>query len=93
MSLEVHNDEKERKFYAVVDGQEAVIEYAKMGDTYNLVHTFVPEQLRGKGIAEDLVRGTLDQIREAGAKFLPSCPFIQGFLKRYPQYREGLPEE
>lgn len=93
MSLEIHNDEKERKFYAVVDGQEAVIEYAKMGDTYNLAHTFVPEQLRGRGIAEDLVRGALDQIREKGAKFLPSCPYIQTFLKKHPEYREGLPEE
>jgi uncharacterized protein len=92
MSLEVHNDERERRFYAVVDGQEAVIEYAKMGDTYNLAHTYVPEQLRGQGIAEELVRGALEQIREEGAKFLPSCPFVQAFLKRHPEYRDGLPE-
>jgi predicted GNAT family acetyltransferase len=90
MSLEIHNDETARKFYAVVDGQEAVIEYAKMGDTYNLAHTYVPEELRGRGIAEELVRGALDRIREEGAKFLPSCPYIQGFLKRYPEYREGV---
>ena len=92
MSLEIHNDPKARKFYAVVDGQEAVIEYAKMGDVYNLAHTHVPEELRGKGIAEQLVRGALDQIREEGAKFLPSCPYIQTFLKKHPEYRAGVAE-
>jgi predicted GNAT family acetyltransferase len=92
MSLEIHNDEKARKFYAVIDGQEAVIEYAKMDGTYNLAHTYVPEELRGQGIAEQLVQGTLEQIRREGAEFLPSCPYIQAFLKRHPEYQEGVPE-
>lgn len=92
MSLEVHNNERERKFYAVVEGQEAVIEYAKMGDIYNLAHTFVPEELRGQGVANQLVQGALDQIRKEGARFLPSCPYVQAFLKKHPEYNDGLPE-
>ncbi len=90
MSLEIQNDETHRKFHAEVDGQEAVIEYVKIGDAYDLLHTFVPEELRGRHVGEDLVRGTLDQIRQEGAKFLPTCPFVQAFLKRHPEYREGL---
>jgi hypothetical protein len=90
MSLQVQNDEKEKKFYAVVDGHEAAIRYAKSGDAYNLLHTFVPEELRGHGVAEQLVQTTLDQIKVQGAKFIPTCPFVQGFLKRHPEYREGM---
>ena len=90
MSLEVKNDEKERKFYATVDGREAVIEYAKTGDVYNLLHTFVPEELRGHHIGEELVHGALDQIRQQGARFLPSCPFVQTFVKQHPEYQEGV---
>jgi predicted GNAT family acetyltransferase len=90
MSLQVQNDEKERKFYALVEGQEAAISYARSGDAYNLLHTFVPEKLRGHGVADQLVQGTLDQIRAQGAKFIPTCPFVQAFLKRHPEYREGL---
>lgn len=93
MSLEIHNDESARKFYAVIDGQEAVIEYAKIGEVYNLAHTHVPEEMRGKGIGEQLVRGALDEIRREGAKFLPSCPFVQAFIRRHPDYREGVSEE
>jgi uncharacterized protein len=89
MSLEVHNDEAAGKFYVTVDGHEAVIEYAKTGDVYNLQHTFVPEELRGHGVADQLVQGALEEIRRQGARFMPTCPYIQSFLKRHPQYREG----
>ena len=90
MSLQVQNDEKQRKFYALVEGHEAKIEYAKAGGVYNLLHTFVPEELRGHGVAEQLVQGTLDQIRAQGAKFIATCPFVQAFLKRHPEYQEGV---
>lgn len=91
MSLQVQNDEKARKFHATVEGHEAVVEYALMeGNVYNLVHTFVPEELRGQGIAEQVVSGALDQIRDKGATFLPSCPYVQAFLKRHPQYQDGV---
>lgn len=90
MDVKVQQDEEKRKFYADVDGHEAVIEYAKMDDVYNLVHTYVPEELRGQGIAEKLTRGTLDEIRRQSARFLPSCPYIQSFLKKHPEYQEGV---
>jgi len=90
MSLETQNDEKNRRFHANVEGHEATIEYVRMGDAYNLLHTFVPEELRGRHVGEDLVRGTLDQIKAQGATFLPTCPFVQAFLKRHPEYQEGV---
>ncbi|MEA2604024.1 MAG: uncharacterized protein QOF89_5016 [Acidobacteriota bacterium] len=88
MSLQVQNDEKERKFHALVDGHEAVIEYVRSGDAYNLLHTFVPEELRGHGVGDQLVQGALDQIKAQGAKFIPTCSFVQAFLKRHPEYQE-----
>jgi predicted GNAT family acetyltransferase len=90
MSLDVKNDEKAKKFYATVDGHEAVIEYEKTGDVYNLLHTFVPEELRGHGIADQLANGALEEIRRQGARFLPTCPYIQSFLKHHPEYQENV---
>jgi predicted GNAT family acetyltransferase len=90
MDVKVQHNEKERKFYANVEGQEAAIQYAMLGDdTYNLLHTFVPEELRGRGVGEKLVQGTLDEIRREGAQFLPSCAFVQGFLKKHKEYQQG----
>jgi hypothetical protein len=90
MDVKVQQDENARKFYAEVDGHEAVVEYVKMGDAYNLLHTYVPEELRGQGVADRLVQGTLEEIKRQGAYFLPSCAFVQTFLKRHPGYREGI---
>lgn len=90
MEVSVRQNEEERKFYAHVEGHEAVVEYAKMGDVYNLAHTYVPEEVRGKGVAGQLVRGTLDEIKRQGARFLPSCPFVQAFVKKHPEYEEGV---
>jgi predicted GNAT family acetyltransferase len=90
MSLDVQNDEKNSKFHVDVEGHEAVIEYVKTGDSYNLLHTFVPEELRGRHLGEDLVRGALDQIKAQGGTFLPSCPFVQAFVKRHPEYQAGV---
>lgn len=88
MSVEVRNEEAKRRFVADVEGHEATIEYVKAGDAYNLLHTFVPEELRGRHVGEDLVRGTLEQIKARGATFIPTCPFVQAFLKRHPEYKE-----
>ncbi len=90
MSLQVQKDEKERKFYALVEGHEVVVGYAKSGAAYDLLHTFVPEELRGHGVADQLVQGALDQIKAQGAKFIPTCPFVQAFLKRHPEYQEDV---
>ncbi len=92
MSIEIHNDEAAKQFYTTVDGHQAVIRYAKTGDVYDLEHTFVPEELRGEGLAEQLVLGTLAEIRQQGARFIPTCPYIQTFLKRHPEQREGEAE-
>jgi predicted GNAT family acetyltransferase len=89
MSLEVRNDAAGGRFVAQVDGHEAVILYVKSGDSYDLQHTRVPEELRGHHVGEELVRGTLDLIRKEGATFVPTCPFVQAFLKRHPEHREG----
>jgi predicted GNAT family acetyltransferase len=92
MSIEVHNDEAAKQFYTTVDGHQAVIRYAKTGDVYDLEHTFVPEELRGEGLAEQLVVGALTEIRNQGARFIPTCPYIQTFLKRHPEQRDGEAE-
>jgi predicted GNAT family acetyltransferase len=94
MTIQVQHDEKQSKFYADVkggeggEGGEAAIEYEKRGSTYDLTHTFVPPSLRGQGVADDLARQTLDQIRSEGAKIIPSCRFIHSFLERHPEYRD-----
>src|ERR1043165_4690324 len=56
MDLEVKHDEPGRRYFAVVDGRESVCDYGPAGDkTLVFSHTYVPPELRGRGIGEELV--------------------------------------
>ena len=62
------------------------INYREEDGVLNLVHTEVDAQLQGQGLAAELVRGALDDVRRAGEKIVPSCPYIGSWLKRNPDY-------
>jgi predicted GNAT family acetyltransferase len=91
MDLEVKHDEPGRRYFAVVDGQESVCDYGPAGDkTLVFSHTYVPPELRGRGIAEELVRQALEDVRKRGYKVIPSCWFVRVYIDRHSQYRDLL---
>ncbi len=47
----------------------------------DFTYTFVPETLRGHGIAEKLVRTGLAWAREQGFEIEASCWYVQRFLR------------
>jgi predicted GNAT family acetyltransferase len=91
MELEVQHDEQRKTYYAVVDGHESVCEYGEAGDrTLNFWHTFVPPALRGRGIADELVRQALEDVLARGYKVIPSCWFVRVYIDRHPRYQPLL---
>jgi hypothetical protein len=88
MDLEVHHDEKAGKYYAIVDGKESVCEYGSAGDrVLNFWHTYTPPELRGRGIADELVRHALDDVQARGYKVIPSCWFVRVYIQRHEKYQ------
>jgi predicted GNAT family acetyltransferase len=51
----------------------------------DLQHTFVPAAARGEGAGEALVEAALDFARREGARIVPSCPYVRGYLARHPE--------
>ena len=87
----IQHDEQGHKFYTVIDGHEAHVTYQPAGDqTFDFQHTYVPEELRGRHVAEDLVRHALDETLRRGYQFIPTCPFVRHFVERHPEYRKGI---
>ena len=74
----------ERQRFIVQDGKdEAVLEYRLLqGNGIDFTRTFVPEALRGQGIAEKLVRTGLGWAREQGYEIQAGCWYVARFLKR-----------
>lgn len=85
--FEVKNNEELSQFEADLNGEKAIIGYKTENDgALNLLHTEVPETYEGKGVGSGLVKQTLEQIKAAGNKIIPSCPFVAHYIERHPEY-------
>lgn len=84
-----HNTAASR-YEAVVDGYLSICEYGMEGDHLVFTHTVVPPELRGRGIAEALVRAALADARAAGRKVIPACSYVAKFIERHKEFADLL---
>jgi hypothetical protein len=69
-------------FVSRIGDNEAVLDYRLLpGGVINFHHTYVPEKLRGQGVAETLVRAGLGWARLEGLCIEASCWYVQRFLR------------
>lgn len=84
----VRHNAAENRFEAVVDGYRSVADYELSSGQFVMTHTFVPPELRGRGIAEKLVRAALEHARAERLRLVPACSYVGVFLQRHPEYRD-----
>jgi predicted GNAT family acetyltransferase len=87
MSDVVDNKARQR-FELEVEGHLAMSFYKMESGVITFIHTEVPPELNGKGVGARLVRGALDQVRTAGLKVIPQCPFVKAWIGKHPEYRD-----
>ncbi|MHC2436718.1 GNAT family N-acetyltransferase [Bradyrhizobium sp. USDA 4451] len=90
MSEAFRDNAAQSRFELTVDGATAFVVYRKTPDTITLVHTEVPPELGGRGIGSRIARAALDAVRAQGIKLFVTCEFIQGFMKKHPEYDDLL---
>ena len=73
-----------KRFELTVDGLTAYLAYERTDKTFTLVHTEVPEPLRGRHIGEALVKAALEEGRAAGLRIIVVCPFARAYLRKHP---------
>ncbi len=88
--FDVQHNPAESRFELVVDGHLAMAEYRREGGQVVFTHTFVPPELRGRGLAEKLVRAALAWARAERLQIRPACSYVAAFIERHPEYRTLL---
>lgn len=88
-SPSVLHDPAARRFEIRGAGAAAVLDYERSGAVAVIVHTEVPPELRGRGLAEALVRSALAWAQAEGLKVEPRCSYAERFIDRHPQF-QGL---
>jgi hypothetical protein len=79
----------QNRFELTVDGQTAFLTYERTPTALTIVHTEVPEKLRGHHLGEALVKAALDAGRSAGLRIVVICPFARAYLRRHPAAMPG----
>ena len=84
---DVRDNRAASRFEIVRDGLLSVLQYRRRANDIVLVHTEVPEALRGQGIASLLAHGALTAARAEGLPVVVICPFVRAYLRRHPEMR------
>ena len=80
------NNEARHNFELTVDGVRSFVDYKLRGDKVYLIHTEVPEEMEGKGVASALVEKTFTYLEHHNLKIIPLCAYILRYLKRHPEW-------
>lgn len=83
MTVSVRNDREAHLYDAYVDGKVVgTISYEPIGSRIVLHHSYVHPKFRKQGVASEMVRQALEDIRADGVKVSALCSFIVDFLKK-----------
>lgn len=88
--ITVRHNEAEHRFEAEVEGMTSVADYEIRGEQMIFTHTFVPPALRGRGIAEKLVRVALEHARAQRLRVVPACSYVGAFTARHTEFKPLL---
>jgi NAD+ kinase len=85
-------DSFERQRYEILLGGEVagVLHYRRHGDGVDLMHTEIEQSFEGRGLAGRLASAALEDARARATPVTATCPFVQGYLDRHPEYNDLL---
>jgi predicted GNAT family acetyltransferase len=91
--IEVKDDAAQHRFELLVDGEVAgkAVYQARPGAII-VTHSEVDPRFRGQGLANELARRTLDQIRERDLRVVPLCQVFSQYVEKHPDYQDMVEE-
>lgn len=83
MSVLVIHDTDRHQFKTDSENACAYLAYAYSGsDVIDIHTTYVPEALRGKNIAGELVAAAIDFAKQNNLKIIPTCSYVARYMER-----------
>jgi predicted GNAT family acetyltransferase len=76
------------RFEVERDGKVAYLEYTLTGKVLGLLHTEVPAELRGLGLASSLAETALQYALHNKLKVDVICPSVLDYIANHPEYSD-----
>jgi len=87
--MDIKHDKKNYRFLAVVEGKESTLNYHIVDEhTWEYVRTYVPPELRSRGIAARIVEFALQYARENQLKIIPTCSYVKTYVDSHKKYQD-----
>ena len=94
MAVAVSDNSSEDRYEVSSDGELAGFAiYRRRPGIIAFVHTEIDDRFEREGLGTRLVHDALDDARRESLAVLPFCPFVNGYIKRHPEYRDLVPED
>jgi predicted GNAT family acetyltransferase len=85
-SLELANDEQHHRYLGSVEGTVAALSaYIPRDGLVVFTHTETDPSFEGQGVASQLVRWALDDVRARGLRVQPQCPFVTAYIAKHAE--------
>jgi uncharacterized protein len=94
MEIEIGHDEANGRFFCRIDGKECSVDYEMNGGSIplavDIVRTYVHPDLRGRGIAEALLKTLSEWVLRNGYVVIPSCSYAVTYYRRHPEHASAV---
>ncbi|MFW6137657.1 MAG: GNAT family N-acetyltransferase [Spirochaetota bacterium] len=87
--IPVRHEPAAKRFAVRLEGKIGYLSYEqKEQKTLDYAHVYVPPDFRGRGIAAELTRTALEYARNNGFSVIPSCPYVDSYIRKHPEYTD-----
>ena len=89
--ISISKDEAAGRYEIRLGGRRVgLADFYRRGNTVVIPHTETSPEFGGRGLASQLVRYCLDDIRAQQLRVDPACPFVAAYIRKNPEYADLL---
>lgn len=88
MELNIEHEPSAHRFTAMVEGYRCLVEYRLAGGVMTITYTGVPEPIRHRGIAAQLVLKAFETARAQRWQVVPACSYAAAIGRRHPEFSD-----
>lgn len=85
--MNIEHQKELKRFVLPIENNIAKVDYVLKNDKMYLVHSEVPNSLRGQGIGKKLVLATFEKLTEEGYQAVAICSYIKSVAQRSPEWK------